>query len=77
MGQLLRILIILFGLWLVIQIIKRAFATPPDENRAAKPVIPRMVACAHCAIHVPEAQAIQDGDRVYCCEEHRKLAQKN
>ena len=77
MGQLLRILIILFGLWLVIQIIKRAFATPPEENRTAKPAIPRMVACAHCAIHVPEAQALRDGDRVYCCEEHRRLAQKN
>jgi len=77
MGQLLRILLILFGLWLVIQIIKRAFATPPDESLKAKPTIPKMVACTHCAIHIPESQAIRDGDRVYCCEEHRKLAQKS
>ena len=73
MGQLLRILIILFGLWLVIQIIKRVFAAPPEEHHTAKPAIPRMVACAHCGIHVPESQAVRDGDKVYCCEEHRKL----
>jgi len=77
MGQLLRLLIILFGLWLVIQIIKRAFTTPPDENHTAKPAIPRMVACAYCAIHVPESQVIRDGNKAYCCEEHRKLAKRS
>lgn len=33
-----------------------------------------MVACAHCALHVPEAQAVRADDKWYCCEEHRRAA---
>ena len=76
MGQLLRLIIILFGVWLVIQIIKRSFASSASSSRAgrAKPAIPRMVACAHCGIHVPESEAIRDGDRFYCSQEHLSAA---
>ena len=71
MGQLLRIIIILIGLWLVLQIIKRALAdrhTPPSTKQAS---IAKMVVCAHCGLHVPETEAIRDGNKIYCCEEHR------
>ncbi|MBI5782369.1 MAG: hypothetical protein HZA69_01350 [Gammaproteobacteria bacterium] len=73
MGQLLRITIILIGLWLVLTIVKRALAsrrTPPTD----KPVVARMVACAHCGVHIPESEAVRDGDKYYCCEEHQKRA---
>ena len=33
-----------------------------------------MVACAHCALHVPEDQAIHAGGQWYCSEEHRRAA---
>jgi uncharacterized protein len=71
MGQFLRLVIILIGLWLVLTIIKRALASrrkpPPD-----KPAVSKMVACAHCGVHIPESEAVHDGDRRYCCEEHRR-----
>jgi uncharacterized protein len=71
MGQLLRIIIILIGVWLVLKILKRALAhrqTPPPDQ---PPSIAKMVACAYCGVHVPETEAIRDGDKRYCCEEHR------
>ena len=73
MGQLLRLIIILFGVWLVIQIIKRSFASSSRASRA-KPAIAKMVACAHCGVHVPESEAIQDGNRFYCSREHLNAA---
>jgi len=73
MGQLLRIIILLIGVWLVLQIIKRALGTrrtPPP----GKPSIAKMVACAYCGVHVPETEAIRNGEKMYCCEEHRRKA---
>jgi uncharacterized protein len=72
MGQFLRLVIILIGLWLVLAIIKRALASlrkpPPD-----KPAVAKMVACAHCGVHLPESEAIRDGDKYFCSEEHRRI----
>jgi uncharacterized protein len=71
MGQLLRIIIILIGLWLVLTIIKRALTSlrkPPSD----KPAVAKMVACAHCGVHIPESEALRDGNRHYCSEEHRR-----
>lgn len=72
MGQFLRLIIILIGLWLVLTIIKRALASrrkpPPD-----KPAVAKMVACAHCGVHIPESEAIRDGDRYFCSEKHRSI----
>ena len=74
MGQLLRLIIILFGVWLVIQIIKRSLASSSRAGRT-KSAIAKMVACAHCGVHVPESEAFQDGDRFYCSQEHLNAAQ--
>ena len=75
MGQLLRIIIILFGLWLVLKIIKRALASRQDDSRR-QPSIAKMVVCAQCGVHLPESEAIQKDGKHYCCEEHLK-ASKN
>ena len=33
----------------------------------------RMVACAHCGVHVPESECVRDADAAYCCADHRRL----
>ncbi len=34
----------------------------------------KMVACAHCGIHLPQSEALHGADRrPYCSEEHRSL----
>jgi uncharacterized protein len=71
MGQLLRIVVILVGLWLVLSIIKRALATR-RHSPADKLAVAKMVACGHCGTHIPESEAVSDGNRHYCSEEHRR-----
>jgi len=39
------------------------------RGKAAGPVA--MLACAHCGVHLPAADAVLDGSRVYCSEAHR------
>ncbi len=75
MGQLLRIIIILFGLWLILKIIKRALGSR-ENHPSRKPSIAKMAACAHCGVHLPESEAIREGGKLYCSEEHRKAAKK-
>jgi len=74
MGQLLRLLIILFGLWLVIHYVRRALKAR-RRTRDTEPQTrgsPRMLPCARCGVHVPESQALRSGDKIYCCPEHLK-----
>jgi uncharacterized protein len=71
MGQFFRLVIILIGLWLVLTIIKRALGSrrkPPSD----KPAVVKMVACAHCGVHIPESEAVHDGNKHYCSEGHRR-----
>jgi uncharacterized protein len=71
MGQFLRLVIILIGLWLVLILIKRALASR-RKSPSDKPAVAKMVACAHCGVHIPESEAVHDGDSHYCSEEHRR-----
>jgi len=69
MGQLLRIAIILIGIWLVIRIIKRALARP-SRGRTPGASAQKMLACEHCGVFVPQSEAVYDGDKAYCCKDH-------
>jgi len=71
MGQLLRIIIVVFVVWLVITLIKRALA-PPQAPKPKTPGVAQMVQCAHCGVHLPMTNAIQDGNQYYCCPDHKK-----
>lgn len=43
----------------------------PRQPRAGKGP-QAMLACAHCGVHLPQAEAVQDADgRVYCSDAHR------
>lgn len=43
--------------------------------RQEKPV-ERMVACAHCGVHLPESDSLAGGGRYYCCEAHRQAGSR-
>jgi uncharacterized protein len=43
-----------------------------ESGHARRPRRPEvMVECAHCGVHLPAADAVLGGDRVYCSEAHR------
>lgn len=46
-----------------------ASPAPPPGRRDPSPEA--MVRCAHCGLHLTEADALQDGERSYCSEAHR------
>jgi uncharacterized protein len=58
--------------WLIFYFVKRLLSPPKAAPKAPhKPPIANMVRCAQCGLHVPQQEAIQNGDRYYCCKEHQ------
>lgn len=45
-------------------------ASPPPSADPQK-----MVRCAHCGVHLPQADAAVGRIGLYCCHEHRQLAE--
>lgn len=69
MGQFLRIVILLVGLWLVLRIIRRAL-----EHRSAPPPSPPppsdMLRCEYCGVFVPRSEAVTVRGHAYCSGSH-------
>lgn len=74
MGQFLRFVLILIGLWLVLTIVKRALSSRRKSSPGKPPAVAKMVACAHCGVHIPESEALREGNRHYCSAEHYRQA---
>lgn len=54
---------------------------PPDGRGPARPgmgsaAVDDMVACAHCGVHLPRADAVAEGADLYCGDEHRRLGRR-
>lgn len=54
---------------------KKQTVLPPAAD-VPPPLPERMVRCAHCGVHLPESEALLDGDRHFCNEAHRRTAGK-
>jgi uncharacterized protein len=66
MGRLLLLVLAVLALaWLVRRALRarHAPAAPPGE----------LVACAHCGVNLPRAEARAAGEGLYCSEEHARL----
>lgn len=49
-----------------------------EKRRGASPQHPpKMVRCAQCQLHLPEHLALRQGDKWYCCSEHRDVDQQS
>lgn len=44
---------------------------PPDSPAPRDPAPEKMVTCAHCGVHLPESDALLEGERAYCNVAHR------
>lgn len=71
---LLVLLVVGIGVWSLVSRLRG-----PRQDRAAdaakpaetKPVV--MAECAHCGLHLPAADAVPEGSRLYCSDAHRRL----
>jgi uncharacterized protein len=68
-----RLIAIAAIFWLLYRLILTLLskAQPPAARRPPPAGGDTMVRCAHCGLHIPRAEALIQGDRYYCCEEHR------
>lgn len=72
MGRILFFLLLALAAYVAWQWLRRsALRGPPGQTRA--PATPQaMVSCAHCGLHVPQADALPADERFFCCEDHRR-----
>jgi len=53
---------------------QRRHLSAPESRTRRQQRDERMVACAHCGVHLPEGESLRDAAaQPYCCEEHRRL----
>jgi uncharacterized protein len=69
MGQILRIAVVLFGIWLVLRILKRALTRHHSEPSSAPPPAD-MLRCDYCGTFIPRSEAITGNGKVYCSGHH-------
>lgn len=73
MRNLLIFLLVLWGIWWVRRVVRRAGEARGQDAGQGKPgrKVEHMLECAHCGLHVPEAEGVRDGERFFCSEAHR------
>ncbi len=77
MGVILRIVVLLFAVWLLSLIVRsalRRMRAAGERERAARAraQVTQMVPCARCGVHVPLTQAVTRDGRHYCSSEHAR-----
>jgi uncharacterized protein len=73
MGRVLVWLALIGAVWWLATRSRAAPPAAPPRARLPEPLL----RCAHCGAHFPAADAVRDGERVYCGEAHRALARRN
>lgn len=67
------ILLVLAVIWLWRT--KRPGASAPHKKKPTDRAPLEMVACTHCAVHLPAGDAAQGKKGLYCSEEHRRVSE--
>jgi len=71
MGTLLRLAIVLAGLWLVLRMVKRYLTRNQDSlPPSGTPSSGDMLRCDYCGTFVPRTEAIHSGTKHYCSGQH-------
>ena len=67
---LLIVLVVAIGLWRSRRASDAPARQPTSPPQGSSPQ--DVLACAHCGVHIPEAEALMLGDQAYCCAEHQR-----
>ena len=70
MSKLLLLILAVLAVWWLAKGFRRKDAARDAPEAAAE----KMVTCGHCGLYLPQSEAIREGDRFFCCAEHRRLA---
>ena len=70
MSKFLLLILVIVAVWWLAKGFRRKSAA-----RDASAAVPeQMVTCGHCGLYLPRSEAIGEGDKFFCCAEHRRLA---
>lgn len=77
-----RLILIAVAVLIVVWLLRRALSGPPSGGSAPPPGEAgeqkgELVACAHCGVNLPRAEARSAGGRYYCSEEHWRLGPRD
>ncbi len=70
MNRVLFFVLLALAVYLVWRFLQKK-QVPRDRVDANIPRLP-MVSCATCGLHVPRDEALLQGERYFCCDEHRR-----
>jgi uncharacterized protein len=68
MGKIVLFLVLAFVVYVVIKAAARRNRPPSAGDSPPEP----MVACKRCGVNLPRSEALEEGGRYYCSEEHRR-----
>ena len=60
--------------WLIKRLRGKDAAEDAPDSAAHGPAPEQMVTCNHCGLYLPRNEAIVEGDKFFCCAEHRRRA---
>lgn len=72
--NLLRLILVALAVWIVIVLVRSAQARRKVSRQRPANRVEDMVSCAQCGLHLPEKEALREGERYFCCVEHRDSA---
>jgi uncharacterized protein len=70
LSKFLLLVLALVAVWLLAKGFRRKDAAKDAPEAAPE----QMVNCSHCGLYLPQREAIAEGDRFFCCAEHRRQA---
>lgn len=77
MGKLLFWVVVIavgWGAWSLIRVSQRK--SEQAQRKEGKREPERIVACAHCGVHLPASEAVRGNGDSYCCVEHRDAGRR-
>jgi len=77
MGRIFLVLVLLAVSLYIVKYLRTKLDKPPealkkDDTSNEDANKNKMVKCLHCGLHIPENEAIKQGDKVFCSLEHAK-----
>ena len=72
MGRLFLVLVLLAVSLYVVKYLRTKLDNPQKHIKKDTKK-DKMVKCLHCGLHIPENEAVKQGDKVFCSLEHAKL----
>lgn len=71
-GRLFFILVLLAVSFYIVKYLRAKLDAPQKSIKKDSNTKNKMVKCLHCGLHIPEKEAIKQGDKIFCSLEHAK-----